>query len=102
MGAVTRIPPEQLLQAKSQIQSIMDHVHAVVMQAQSGNDDIIQAASFSGPAALASSAKSAEITQAGQQVINACLALGENLGVATNTWQQQAADATQTINAVEI
>lgn len=102
MGAVTRIPPEQLLQAKSQIQSIMDHVHAVIMQAQSGNDDIIQAASFSGDAAMASAAKSAEITQAGQQVKNACLALGENLGIATNTWHQQAADASQAINSVEV
>lgn len=102
MAAVTRIPPEQLLQAKSQLQSIMDHVHAVVMQAQSGNEDIIQAASFSGPAALASAAKAADITQAGQQVITNCLHLGENLGIATSTWEQHAADASQTISAVDV
>jgi uncharacterized protein YukE len=102
MANVTRIPPEQLLQAQSQIQSIMDHVHAVVMQAQSGNDDIIQAASFSGPAAMASVAKAAEITEAGQHVINACRSLGDNLGVALNAWDQQAADGSQSILAVEL
>jgi hypothetical protein len=100
MADRSQIPVEELQQVKSQIQSMMDDTHAVVMQAQHQNDALMNPATFSGPTALASAAKAAEVTQAGQQLINSLTALGENLGMAASVWHQQAEDGAQLMNSV--
>jgi hypothetical protein len=79
---------------------MMDDTHAVVMQAQHANDALMNPSTFSGQTALASAGKAAEITQAGQQLINSLTALGENLGMAASTWAQQAEDGAQLMNGV--
>jgi hypothetical protein len=51
---------------------------------------------------MASQAKAAQITEAGQNVKNQLIALGENLGMAAQSWQQEAEDGMQSINSIEV
>ncbi|MFZ0906416.1 MAG: type VII secretion target [Mycobacterium sp.] len=100
MDPSTQVPVEELQRVQSKIQSMMDDTHAVVMQAQHANDGLMTPSIFSGGTALASAAKAAEITQAGQQLINSLTSLGDNLGIAASAWHQQAEDGAQLMNSV--
>jgi hypothetical protein len=102
MPSSSQVPVEELHRVRSRIQSMMDDTHAVMMQAQHANDGLMSPSIFSGHTALASAAKAAEITQAGQQLINSLTSLGENLGIASTVWQQQAEDGAQLINGIGI
>jgi predicted nucleic acid-binding Zn-ribbon protein len=102
MADVASIPLEQLQLAKQKIQSLMDHAHAIIMQAQSANDDLIQGQSLAGAAGVASAAKAAEITQAGEQLKNSIMHLAENLGIASLQWESQATDAAQLIAGTDV
>jgi uncharacterized protein YukE len=98
----SQVPVEELNNVHARIQSLMDDVNAVIMNAQHENDHLIGPNTFSGLTAMASQAKAAQITEAGQNVKNNLIALGENLGMAAQTWQNQAEEGMQAINSVEV
>jgi uncharacterized protein YukE len=102
MPSSAQVPVDELNNVHARIQSLMDDVHAVIMNAQHENDHLIGPNTFAGPTAMASQAKAAQITEAGQNVKNQLIALGENLGMAAQSWQQEAEDGMQSINSIEV
>jgi uncharacterized protein YukE len=98
----SQVPVDELNHVHTRIQSLMDDVNAVIMNAQHENDHLIGPNTFSGLTAMASQAKAAQITEAGQNVKNHLIALGENLGMAAKSWQHQAEEGMQAINSIEV
>lgn len=102
MANSAQVPVDELNRVHSKIQSLMDDVNAVIMNAQHENDHLMGPSTFSGLAATASAAKAAEITDAGQNVKNHLIALGENLGLAAQSWHQQAEDGMHLMNSIGV